>query len=153
MKREYISAAYIKVCMLSFLLFGISDFVFSEGDNKIEKEYDSQLYHAMQDTVAEKRIDKSSVVRAGSCINIFKDQIVTSAISVLGCDTLAVQNVTITNNGDLTLSAPGNITLNGPFMGELGSILNVKAGELQLVFEFFYDASGNRTRRQISIVE
>lgn len=97
--------------------------------------------------------DSISVFVTGSCVNTFENRTVSSTISVQGCNTLTVQNVTITNNGDLSLSAPENIILNGPFVGELGSILNMRIGQSQLMFEFIYDASGNRIMRQVSIVE
>ena len=41
-------------------------------------------------------------------------------LSVLGCDTLAVRNVTVTKSGNLTLIAPGYVTLNGLFETNLG---------------------------------
>lgn len=136
MKQKDISSICLKLCISSLLLFGISDSVFSKENNKERKTPNNNLYQAVADSVKEIKSNNSPIVTA-SCVNIFKDQTVSSAMTVLGCDSLVVQNVTITNGGDLTLSAPENIILNGPFVGELGSILNIKAGDLQYVFDFF----------------
>lgn len=137
--------AYVKICMLPFLLFGFVDFI-SSKDFKNGEELSDSLRK-------EQHSDSISVFVTGSCVNTFENRTVSSTVSVQGCNTLVVQNVTITNNGNLTLVAPENITLNGPFVGELGSILNIKIGQSQLMFEFIYDASGNRIMRQVSIVE
>ena len=146
------SSICLKLCISFFLLGGVSDFVFSKEDNKGEKTTDNILLQAVADSVRNTQSLHSSVVKNG-CVSVFKDKSVSSVTSILGCDSLFVQNVTITNGGNLTLSAPGNVTLNGPFVGELGSTLNIKAEDLQYVFEFFYDASGNRKMRQVSVVE
>lgn len=137
--------AYVKICVLPFLLFGFVDFI-SSKDFKNGEELSDSLRK-------EQHSDSISVFVTGSCVNTFENRTVSSTVSVQGCNTLVVQNVTITNNGNLTLVAPENITLNGPFVGELGSILNIKIGQSQLMFEFIYDASGNRIMRQVSIVE
>lgn len=54
-------------------------------------------------------------------MSTYTNQTVSSSVSVLGCNTLAVQNVTVASNGNLSLSAPAQITINGPF--------EVKSGE------------------------
>ena len=59
-------------------------------------------------------------------MSTYTNQTVSSSVSVLGCNTLAVQNVTVASNGNLSLSAPAQI------------------------FTYTYDASGNRTTRQFS---
>lgn len=152
MKRKDISSICMKLCISFFLFWGISDSIFSKEDNKGEKTTDNILLQTVVDSARNTQSHHSSVVKNG-CVSVFKDKNVSSVISVLGCDSLFVQNVTIINGGNLTLSAPGDVTLNGLFVGELGSILNIKAEDLQYVFEFFYDASGNREMRQVSVVE
>ena len=79
-------------------------------------------------------------------MSTYTNQTVSSSVSVLGCNTLAVQNVTVASNGNLSLSAPAQITINGPFEVKSGGILNIR----QMIFTYTYDASGNRTTRQFS---
>ena len=66
-------------------------------------------------------------VQTRNCVNTFTNQTVTSYLFVEGCNTLTVQNVTVTNSGNLHLSAPGVITINGAFDVYLGGQLNVGA--------------------------
>lgn len=153
MKRKNMFMAYIKICMLPFLLFGFVDFISSKGFQNGE-ELSGNSSQIISDSLrTEQHSDSISVFAIGACVNTFENRTVSSTISVQGCNTLTVRNVTVTNNGDLTLSAPENITLNGPFVGELGSVLNIKIGQSQLMYEFFYDDSGNRIMRQVSIIE
>lgn len=153
MKRKNLFMACIKICMLSFLLFGFADSIYPI-DFKNEEELSGNSNRIVSDSLRTEQLsDSLSVFATRSCVNTFENQTVSSTVSVQGCTTLTVQNVTITNNGNLTLSAPGNITLNGSFVGELGSLLNMKIGQSQLMYEFIYDASGNRKMRQVSIIE
>ena len=82
-------------------------------------------------------------------MSTYTNQTVSSSVSVLGCNTLAVQNVTVASNGNLSLSAPAQITINGPFEVKSGGILNIRQSQ-QMIFTYTYDASGNRTTRQFS---
>ena len=82
-------------------------------------------------------------------MSTYTNQTVSSCVSVLGCNTLAVQNVTVASNGNLSLSAPAQITINGPFEVKSGGILNIRQSQ-QMIFTYTYDASGNRTTRQFS---
>ena len=82
-------------------------------------------------------------------MSTYTNQTVSSSVSVLGCNTLAVQNVTVASNGNLSLSAPAQITINGPFEVKSGGILNIRQSQ-QMIFTHTYDASGNRTTRQFS---
>ena len=82
-------------------------------------------------------------------MSTYTNQTVSSSVSVLGCNTLAVQNVTVASNGNLSLSAPAQITINGPFEVKSGGILNIRQSQ-QMKFTYTYDASGNRTTRQFS---
>ena len=82
-------------------------------------------------------------------MSTYTNQTVSSSVSVLGCNTLAVQNVTVASNGNLSLSAPAQITINGPFEVKSGGILSIRQSQ-QMIFTYTYDASGNRTTRQFS---
>ena len=64
----------------------------------------------------------SQEVDTRSCVSTYTNQTVSSSVSVLGCNTLAVQNVTVASNGNLSLSAPAQITINGPFEVKSGGI-------------------------------
>ena len=61
------------------------------------------------------------------CVNDYTSQTVASNTTVNGCNNLNVQNVTVTNNAKLTLSAPGDVTINGSFEVQLGSQLEIKS--------------------------
>ncbi|MDR0698104.1 MAG: hypothetical protein LBG28_02620 [Tannerella sp.] len=97
------------------------------------------------------RRSMSTIVQDDPCTNSFTNQTVSSTVSVLGCNILTVQNVTVTNSGNLSLAAPIEVVINGPFDVLQGGVLNVTGGgEPQPVtsdFTFYYDASGNRTSR------
>ena len=80
----------------------------------------------------------SQEVDTRSCVSTYTNQTVSSSVSVLGCNTLAVQNVTV-----------AQITINGPFEVKSGGILNIRQSQ-QMIFTYTYDASGNRTTRQFS---
>ena len=84
----------------------------------------------------------SQEVDTRSCVSTYTNQTVSSSVSVLGCNTLAVQNVTVASNGNLSLSAPAQITINGPFEVKSGGILNIRQSQ-QMIFTYTYDASGN----------
>ena len=96
----------------------------------------------------EQPLDTTQVYSARYCVNAFKDQTVSSLQSVEGCDSLIVQNVTVSSTGDLKLSAPESVTIYGLFEVAQGGVLNINRKE-SLVFEFTYDAAGNRTLREI----
>ena len=68
--------------------------------------------------------------------------------SVEGCDSLIVQNVTVSGTGDLKLSAPEGVTIYGLFEVAQGGVLNINRKRI-FGFEFTYDAAGNRTLREI----
>ena len=93
----------------------------------------------------------SQEVDTRSCVSTYTNQTVSSSVSVLGCNTLAVQNVTVASNGNLSLSAPAQITINGPFEVKSGGVLNMQLSQ-QIIFNYIYDASGNRTTRRFSSV-
>jgi len=61
------------------------------------------------------------------CVNDYTNQTIAANTTVNGCTNLNVQNVTVANNAKLTLSAPGEVTINGSFEIQLGSQLDVKS--------------------------
>lgn len=92
-------------------------------------------------------------VNPRSCVNTFQNQTVSTYLSVLGCQTLDVQNVTVSGNGNLYLSAPAEITINGTFEVQLGGVLNIKNDQYSLVFDYTYDSAGNRSARQVDRID
>lgn len=138
MKRENKSTVYIKICMLFLLLSGFVDSVSSKD------------FKAVSDSVrSEQQVKNLPVFTSESCVSIYENQTVSSKVSVLGCDTLTVRNVTVSSKGDLTLFAPNAVLINGPFETQLGGVLNITK-KVSLVIEFTYDGSGNRTSRRVA---
>lgn len=116
-------------CSLLFLCVVNSAFS-QENENKNTQQADHSI---------------SQVVQARSCVNTFVNQTVSSTVSVVGCTTLSVQNVTVTGSGQLTLLAPESITINGPFEIKPGCRLNIHKFESQnILIRYTYDKSGNR---------
>lgn len=102
-------------------------------------------------SIVELHSDSSVIlIQPRGCVSIFENQTVTSSLSVLGCNTLTVQNVAVTNVGNLTLSAPQYITINGTFEVQLGGILSINDKLVRFVFQYDYDAAGNRITRRFS---
>lgn len=153
MKRENMCIACIQICMLSILLFGFVDSVFSK-DFKAEEQLYRKSNQNLSDSVrTNQQSDSISVLSTGSCVNSFENQTVSSTVSVQGCNTLTVKNVTITNNGDLTLSASDDVLINGPFEVKLGGLLNIKNELTQWSINYGYDNAGNRIRRSANSME
>lgn len=148
MKRENMCIACIQICMLSILLFGFVDSVFSKDFNAEEQLYRKSNQNLSDSVRTNQQSDSISVLSTGSCVNTFENQTVSSTVSVQGCNTLTVRNVTITNNGDLTLSASDAVLINGPFEAQLGGVLNIKKKEASIV-KFIYNAAGNRILRRV----
>ena len=59
-----------------------------------------------------------------------------------------LSNVTVASNGNLSLSAPAQITINGPFEVKSGGILNIRQSQ-QMIFTYTYDAKDYRSNRYI----
>lgn len=148
MKRENIFMAYIKICMLSFLLFGFADSISSKGIQNGENLSSNSNQIVSDSLRTEQHSDSTSIYSVGSCVNTFENQTVSSKVSVQGCNTLVVQNVTISNTGNLTLSAPDAVLINGSFEVQLGGVLNIRKKEASIV-EFIYNAAGNRILRRV----
>ena len=147
MKRKDMFMAYIKICMLPFGLFGIVNTI-SSNDFKNGEELSDNSVQIISDSLKiEQDSDSISVFATGSCVNTFENRIVSSMVSVQGCNTLTVQNVTITNNGDLTLFAPDAILINDPFEAQLGGVLNMKNELTQWSISYEYENAGNRIKR------
>jgi hypothetical protein len=60
------------------------------------------------------------------CINNFTNQTVRTNTTVVACDNLDVQNVTVSGNANLRLRVPGKVTIGGPFNVRPGSSLRVQ---------------------------
>lgn len=140
--------AYIKICMLSFLLFGFADSISSKGIQNGENLSSNSNQIVSDSLRTEQHSDSTSIYSVGSCVNTFENQTVSSKVSVQGCNTLVVQNVTISNTGNLTLSAPDAVLINGSFEVQLGGVLNIRKKEASIV-EFIYNAAGNRILRRV----
>jgi YD repeat-containing protein len=93
------------------------------------------------------------ITQASSCVNSYTNPTVSSAVNVYGCNTLSVQNVTVTGSGNLNLSAPNDITIKGPFIVQLSGRLNVVTEKRpdKRVIRYDYDNSGNRKRRSFNL--
>lgn len=144
MKRKFIK--HIRIYMFLAILSCITNFVFSKELKDIKRDLNEEQYQAISDSV---RFDDFSAIKASSCVSVYENQTVSTSVSVLGCTTLTVQKVTVTNNGNLTLSAPDKILINGVFEIQQGGSLLV-GNPKNVVVQFIYDAAGNRISRQIS---
>jgi hypothetical protein len=60
------------------------------------------------------------------CVNAFMNQTVSASTTITGCNTLSLQNVTVTSNATLTLDAPGDVIINATFDLQSGSSLHVQ---------------------------
>ena len=121
---------FINACFLLFLLF-----CFSNSIEAVEPE------------------DTTRVYSARSCVSVFENQTVSSSRTIAGCDSLIVRGVTVSDVGNLTLTAPDYVVLYGAFEVVQGGILSINEKEEPLIFEFSYDAAGNRILRQTQAVQ
>lgn len=80
-------------------------------------------------------------------VDTYQHQTVSSTVSVQGRHVLTSSDVTVTSTGDLKLTAPDGVEINGPFTVQLGGILQVNGGR-QWLIRYTYDNSGNRIRRE-----
>lgn len=146
MERDNMFRACIRICIAFNFLCG---FVVSTSSKSFETgEETRRKSNQISDSVRyEHHSDSLSVFATNSCVNTFENQTVSSKLSVQGCNTLSLQNVTITSNGDLTLSAPDAISINGAFEVNPGGMLNIKTELTQWSFDYGYDNAGNRIRR------
>jgi hypothetical protein len=136
-----------------FLLFGYHTLSAQVVNTEI-KEPAYNNFQTAPDSLARKKIQQKADslladIKLRSCVTTFMNQTVSSYLFVLGCSTLTVQDVTVTSGGDLHLSAPDDITINGTFDVLLGGELNVNTTPPPptYLFNYSYDASGNRINR------
>lgn len=120
----------INACFLLFLLF-----CFSNSIESVEPA------------------DTTRVYSARSCVSNFENQTVSSSRSIAGCDSLIVHGVTVSDVGNLTLTAPDYVVLYGAFEVVQGGTLSINEKEEPLIFEFSYDAAGNRILRLTQAVQ
>ena len=97
--------------------------------------------------------DTTQVYSARSCVSILENQTVSSSRSIVGCDSLIVRGVTVSDMGNLMLTAPDYVVLYGAFEVVQGGILSINEKEEPLIFKFSYDAAGNRILRQAQTVQ
>ena len=120
---------YLKTCILLIHLSVISGHLSSQITETIIGELaDSTIYttESQEITLFEQLEDIiGGIVQTRSCVSTFTNQTISSFMVVNGCNTLDVQDVTVSNGGDLYLLAPGDITINGVFDVTLGGQLNV----------------------------
>ena len=79
---------FINACFLLFLLFCLSNSI-----EAVEPE------------------DTTRVYSARSCVSVFENQTVSSSRTIAGCDSLIVRGVTVSDVGNLTLTAPDYVVL------------------------------------------
>ena len=91
-------------------------------------------------------------VETKACVSAYTNQTVSGYAGIEGCGDLSVQNVTVTNTGNLILWAPSSVLISGPFDVNLGGQLEVNITKPQVeesYFNYTYDASGNRISRML----
>lgn len=118
--------------MLLILWSGIVNPLLSQNSNTTIPEPVDSIQQAMTDHPAQTELEQTSdslqtTIQTRACVNTFTNQTVSSYLYVLGCNTLVTQNITVTGSGNLSLGAPGVITINGPFDVQWGGQLNVNS--------------------------
>jgi hypothetical protein len=125
--------------------------------DKRTKEIADSTYHKTGQSLAEAGFEQktdslSEPLQTRSCVSTFTNQTVSSIVSVTGCNTLTVQNITVTGSGTLSLIAPSDVTINGVFDVLPGGVLIVQGESIPVQassYTYTYDAAGNRTARLI----
>ncbi len=142
--------------MLSVFLFCVHTLLTAQSDHKrTEETTDSTSYNITPQPENEPSLKQTDHIfeplQTRACVNSYTNQTVSSYVSIAGCNTLAVQSVTVTSTGILSLSAPSEVNINGPFDVLLGGELTVgieTAPPLNPGLNYFYDEAGNRILRQ-----
>jgi hypothetical protein len=80
-------------------------------------------------------------------VDVYSYQSVYTEVTVQGRDTLTSHHVSVIDTGKLTLNGPKGVFIPSDFHVNTGGVLSVNGG-MQYAINFFYDASGNRIRRQ-----
>lgn len=91
----------------------------------------------------------ATATELGDSIDTFQNQTVSTTLTLQGRNTVTMNNVTVTPTGHLTVSAPRGVIIPANFEVQLGGTLYLD-GQLKNFIRFYYDASGNRIRRQQS---
>ena len=80
-------------------------------------------------------------------VDTYLNQTVSSSVSVQGREVLTAGNINVTSTGYLKLSAPNGISIVDTLTVQLGGILELNGGS-QYRVRYYYDAVGNRNRRE-----
>lgn len=128
--------------ILSLILCSVITYPVISQTNKTTKDKSSNSNKSV-------RVNESLKLQSRSqlCTDIYTDSIVSSDVTVLGYSTLTSKNITVKNGGHLTLKAPIEVSINGPFEVLPGGALDV-SGILKFTIRYTYDASGNRILRE-----
>lgn len=139
------------ICMLSFP--GFMSPLFSQETSVNTIKTDTTVVQLTQEKAGQPM--KAMQAQEQECVSTFTDQTVSSEMSVVGCSTLTIQNVTVVNGGNLSLYAPETIIIEGPFEVQPGGLLSaggtVPTGPTDPVptaVTYLYDDAGNRIKRQ-----
>ena len=121
---------HIKICMLLLLLFCYNFTLTAQVVDTITKDPGDIIFRNASGspgiTLPEQKPDDSlTEITTRACVNTYTNQTVSSTVTVEGCNTLTVQNVTVSNGGNLMLIAPVEVNINGAFDVAIGGELNV----------------------------
>lgn len=124
--------AYIRTCMLLILLSCIihqlsSQEVIVPATEAGDSIFQSPSVSPSKTMLSEQETDSIVTADLRSCMYDYFNNTVSSYAFVYGCSTLGVYNVTVRSGGHLALSAPSDITINGPFDVQLGGQLSVNS--------------------------
>ncbi|MBS6574800.1 hypothetical protein [Parabacteroides goldsteinii] len=147
---------YIKICVMLIFLFCVLNPLFAQ--DRIDST--SELSDVTNQTsISNPEDDGYSTdstmieVEPRACVNTFENKTITLYTSVSGCTTLTVKNINVTGTGNLSLSAPDQIVINGPFEALLGGVLSMNCEQpKRMTFIFKYDGSGNQKLRQYNSI-
>jgi hypothetical protein len=96
------------------------------GKFSVSWDYGSTSTRRLKDWLDPNNTGISILDGSSGCVNSYTNQTVTTNTTVTGCSDLTVQNVTVSNNANLTLTAPNSVIINGSFEVAIGSTLNVQ---------------------------
>lgn len=77
----------------------------------------------------------------------YQNKTVSGVVYVKSNDAIISNNVTVSNTGQLNLTANTTVNITPSFVVNLGGVLNINTGVPPRI-RYTYDASGNRTRRE-----
>lgn len=126
--------AYIKQCMLLPVTLSVVNALQAQAVNTVINKPADSAFQFPADSLMLKKLQLqaeayedsiTAAIELRACVNTFTNQTVSAYMFVEGCNTLVVQGITVTGSGDLHVSAPGEITINGAFDVNSGGTLNV----------------------------